>query len=128
MFEAIAGFGLGGSTVALFARVGGGIYTKAADVGSDLVGKVESNLPEDSPKNPATIADNVGDNVGDVAGMSADVFGSFAEATCAALVIGSNSLETLTGYIHIDQLTFVLGIPAVGILACVVITYLITEG
>ena len=92
MFEAIAGFGLGGSTVALFARVGGGIYTKAADLGSDLVGKVESNLPEDSPKNPATIADNVGDNVGDVAGMSADLFGSFAEATCAALVIGSSSL------------------------------------
>lgn len=92
MFEAIAGYGLGGSTIALFARVGGGIYTKAADLGSDLVGKVESNLPEDSPKNPATIADNVGDNVGDVAGMSADLFGSFAEATCAALVIGSNSL------------------------------------
>lgn len=92
MFEAIAGYGLGGSTIALFARVGGGIYTKAADLGSDLVGKVESNLPEDSPKNPATIADNVGDNVGDVAGMSADLFGSFAESTCAALVIGSNSL------------------------------------
>jgi Na+/H+-translocating membrane pyrophosphatase len=92
MFESIAGYGLGGSTIALFARVGGGIYTKAADLGSDLVGKVESNLPEDSPKNPATIADNVGDNVGDVAGMSADLFGSFAEATCAALVIGSNSL------------------------------------
>jgi len=128
MFEEIASFGLGGSTVALFARVGGGIYTKAADVGSDLVGKVESNLPEDSPKNPATIADNVGDNVGDVAGMSADLFGSFAEATCAALVIGSNSLETLNGYIHVDQLIFVLGIPAVGILACVVVTYIITEG
>ena len=128
MFEAIAGYGLGGSTIALFARVGGGIYTKAADLGSDLVGKVESNLPEDSPKNPATIADNVGDNVGDVAGMSADLFGSFAEATCAALVIGSNSLETLNGTLNIDQITFVLAIPAVGILACIAVTYLITEG
>lgn len=92
LFEAIAGYGLGGSFVALFGRVGGGIYTKAADVGADLVGKVESGLPEDSPKNPATIADNVGDNVGDVAGMSADLFGSFAESTCAALVISSTSL------------------------------------
>jgi Na+/H+-translocating membrane pyrophosphatase len=92
MMEAIAGYGLGGSTVALFARVGGGIYTKAADVGADLVGKMEFDLPEDSPKNPATIADNVGDNVGDIAGMGADLFGSFAESTCAALVIGSNFL------------------------------------
>ena len=87
IYEAIAGYGLGGSTVALFARVGGGIYTKAADVGADLVGKFEHDLPEDSPKNPATIADNVGDNVGDIAGMGADLFGSFAESTCAALVI-----------------------------------------
>ena len=89
MFEMISGYGLGGSTVALFGRVGGGIYTKAADVGSDLAGKNVQGLPEDSPDNPGVIADNVGDNVGDIAGMGADLFGSLAESTCAALVVGS---------------------------------------
>lgn len=90
IMEFIAGYGLGGSAMALFSRVGGGIYTKAADVGADLVGKVEEGLEEDSPRNPATIADNVGDNVGDIAGMGSDLFGSFAESTCAALVIIAN--------------------------------------
>jgi inorganic pyrophosphatase len=90
-FEFVAGYGLGGSTVALFGRVGGGIYTKAADVGADLVGKVKADLPEDSPENPGTIADNVGDNVGDIAGMGSDLFGSLAESTCAALVVSSTS-------------------------------------
>merc|ERR1711981_304504 len=89
MYEAIAGYGLGGSSIALFGRVGGGIYTKAADVGADLSGKNEYGLEEDDYRNPACIADNVGDNVGDIAGMGADLFGSFAESSCAALVLGA---------------------------------------
>ena len=97
MYDAIAGYGLGGSSMALFGRVGGGIYTKAADVGADLVGKVVEGLDEDSIQNPGVIADNVGDNVGDIAGMGSDLFGSFAESTCAALVVGASSPELLAG-------------------------------
>merc|ERR1719146_534692 len=91
MYDAIAGYGLGGSSIALFGRVGGGIYTKAADVGADLSGKNEFGMDEDDPRNPACIADNVGDNVGDIAGMGADLFGSFAESTCASLVLAASS-------------------------------------
>jgi Na+/H+-translocating membrane pyrophosphatase len=118
---------LGGSTVALFGRVGGGIYTKAADVGADLVGKVEHDLPEDSPKNPATIADNVGDNVGDIAGMGADLFGSFAEATCASLVVSSSLLFTIDGGLpvfSINYLTYPIVASAVGILVCILTSFI----
>ena len=118
LFDLIAGYGLGGSSMALFGRVGGGIYTKAADVGADLVGKVEEGLAEDSPRNPATIADNVGDNVGDIAGMGADLFGSFAEATCAALVLIGGSAQ-MVGADGENQVAiyFPLIISAVGIFA-----------
>jgi K(+)-stimulated pyrophosphate-energized sodium pump len=114
LMEALAGYGLGGSSVALFGRVGGGIYTKAADVGADLVGKVEKGIPEDDPRNPATIADNVGDNVGDIAGMGADLFGSAAEATCAALVIGATAaaLADNTTALLYPVLISAFGIPA----------------
>jgi len=124
MFEMISGYGLGGSTVALFGRVGGGIYTKAADVGSDLAGKVINDLKEDDPKNPGTIADNVGDNVGDIAGMGADLFGSLAESTCAALVVSSTSDALLA---TTNAIYFPLMITAVGILASFITTFFATH-
>lgn len=117
LFEMISGFGLGGSTVALFGRVGGGIYTKAADVGADLVGKVLGELEEDSCLNPGTVADNVGDNVGDIAGMGADLFGSLAESTCAALVVSGTSWALLSTP---DAVFFPLLITSVGIFASMV--------
>ena len=111
LMEVIAGFGLGGSTIALFARVGGGIFTKAADVGADLVGKVEQGIPEDDPRNPAVIADNVGDNVGDVAGMGADLFGSCAESTCAAMVISAIAFAGDPNALLYPILISAVGIP-----------------
>eukprot|EP00559_Dactyliosolen_fragilissimus_P003861 CAMPEP_0184873936 /NCGR_PEP_ID=MMETSP0580-20130426/42111_1 /TAXON_ID=1118495 /ORGANISM="Dactyliosolen fragilissimus" /LENGTH=747 /DNA_ID=CAMNT_0027376883 /DNA_START=546 /DNA_END=2789 /DNA_ORIENTATION=- len=121
--ECLTGFGLGGSSIAMFGRVGGGIYTKAADVGADLVGKVVHGIPEDDPRNPATIADNVGDNVGDVAGMGSDLFGSFAEATCAALVIGS-SISYSGGW---DAMMFPIIVSAVGVAVCLICSFIATH-
>lgn len=121
--ESITGFGLGGSCIAMFGRVGGGIYTKAADVGADLVGKVVHGIPEDDPRNPATIADNVGDNVGDVAGMGADLFGSFAESTCAALVIGT-SIGQSGGW---DAMMFPIIVSSIGVVVCLLCSFLATN-
>jgi inorganic pyrophosphatase len=123
--DMIAGFGLGGSTIALFGRVGGGIYTKAADVGADLVGKVVHGIPEDSPKNPAVVADLVGDNVGDIAGMGADLFGSFAESTCAALVIAAQNPSL---YNHgWGAICFPLLVSAAGIWVCIATSFIATH-
>ena len=124
MFETIAGYGLEGSTVALFGRVGGGIYTKAADVGSDLAGKVVQGLEEDDPSNPGVIADNVGDNVGDIAGMGADLFGSLAESTCAALVVAATSHELLNTE---NAMLFPLLITAAGIVVSFVTVFFATN-
>ena len=125
LFEVIAGFGLGASSVAMFGRVGGGIYTKAADVGADLAGKVVRGLPEDDQRNPATIADLVGDNVGDVAGMGSDLFGSFAEATCAALVVSASSLELVAdGW---TALMFPLLVSSCGVLVCMACSFIATH-
>jgi len=121
--ESLTGYGLGGSVIAMFGRVGGGIYTKAADVGADLVGKVVHGIPEDDPRNPATIADNVGDNVGDVAGMGSDLFGSFAESTCAALVIGS-SIGVTGGW---DAMVFPVIVSGVGIIVCLLCSFIATH-
>ncbi|HSC55216.1 MAG TPA: sodium-translocating pyrophosphatase [Phnomibacter sp.] len=110
--EVLTGFSLGAESIALFARVGGGIYTKAADVGADLVGKVEAGIPEDDPRNPATIADNVGDNVGDVAGMGADLFGSYVATVLATMVLGqeTTSIDAFGGYAPILLPMLIAGI------------------
>ena len=132
VLETLAGFSLGAESIALFARVGGGIYTKAADVGADLVGKVEAGIPEDDPRNPATIADNVGDNVGDVAGMGADLFGSYVATVLAAMVLGNylirdNSIDGqfTDAFNNMGPILLPVVIAGVGILASIVGTFFV---
>ena len=130
VLETLAGFSLGAESIALFARVGGGIYTKAADVGADLVGKVEAGIPEDDPRNPATIADNVGDNVGDVAGMGADLFGSYVATVLAAMVLGNYVIKDMGGQITdafggIGPILLPMTIAGVGIIISIIGTFLV---
>ena len=131
VLETLAGFSLGAESIALFARVGGGIYTKAADVGADLVGKVEAGIPEDDPRNPATIADNVGDNVGDVAGMGADLFGSYVATVLAAMVLGNYVIRDMGGNITefgfsgIGPILLPMSIAGVGIIISIIGTLLV---
>ena len=115
--KVLEGFGFGAALIAMFMRVGGGIFTKAADVGADLVGKVEQNIPEDDPRNAATIADNVGDNVGDCAGMAADLFESYAVTLVAALILGSAAFGD-------KGLLFPLIVPAIGVVTAVIGVYI----
>jgi K(+)-stimulated pyrophosphate-energized sodium pump len=130
VLEALAGFSLGAESIALFARVGGGIYTKAADVGADLAGKVQADIPEDDPRNPATIADNVGDNVGDVAGMGADLFGSYVATVLAAMVLGNYVIKDMGGSIQdafggIGPILLPMSIAGVGIIISLIGTLLV---
>ena len=130
VLEALAGFSLGAESIALFARVGGGIYTKAADVGADLAGKVQADIPEDDPRNPATIADNVGDNVGDVAGMGADLFGSYVATVLAAMVLGNYVIKDMGGSIQdafggIGPILLPMAIAGVGIIISLIGTLLV---
>src|SRR5207253_1685353 len=118
--EVLTGFSLGAESIALFARVGGGIYTKAADVGADLVGKVEAGIPEDDPRNPATIADNVGDNVGDVAGMGADLFGSYVATVLATMVLGQETIATGDKFHGLSPILLPMLIAGVGIILSIV--------
>ena len=130
VLETLAGFSLGAESIALFARVGGGIYTKAADVGADLAGKVQADIPEDDPRNPATIADNVGDNVGDVAGMGADLFGSYVATVLAAMVLGNYIIKDMGGMIEdafggIGPILLPMAIAGVGIVISLIGTFFV---
>lgn len=123
--EVLAGFSLGAESIALFARVGGGIYTKAADVGADLVGKVEAGIPEDDPRNPATIADNVGDNVGDVAGMGADLFGSYVATILASMVLGQEIDASGDKFAGLSPILLPMTIAGMGLIFSIIGTFMV---
>ncbi|UYQ94290.1 sodium-translocating pyrophosphatase [Chitinophaga horti] len=123
--EVLTGFSLGAESIALFARVGGGIYTKAADVGADLVGKVEAGIPEDDPRNPATIADNVGDNVGDVAGMGADLFGSYVATVLATMVLGVETVSANDNFGGLAPVLLPMLIAGIGIVLSIIGTFFV---
>lgn len=125
VLNVLSGFSLGASSIALFARVGGGIYTKAADVGADLVGKVEAGIPEDHPLNPATIADNVGDNVGDVAGMGADLFESYVGAIIGSMIIGAGFIKAMPAGYELSAVLLPLLIAAAGIIVSIIGTFMV---
>ena len=125
VIEVLTGFSLGAESIALFARVGGGIYTKAADVGADLVGKVEAGIPEDDPRNPATIADNVGDNVGDVAGMGADLFGSYVATVLATMVLGQETTAFNDHFGGLSPILLPMLIAGVGIILSIIGTFFV---
>lgn len=126
--EILTGFSLGAESIALFARVGGGIYTKAADVGADLVGKVEAGIPEDDPRNPATIADNVGDNVGDVAGMGADLFGSYVATVLATMVLGRETNALNDSFGGMSPILLPMLIASMGIIFSIIGTFFVRIG